>query len=240
MMGGSPPIRIAVPSEARRSGEQSGEDPGAGSRIRIGLIDDHAMVREGLRLLLGTHADLDVVGDAATVEAAFDLLDAVRLDVLLVDVTLGEGDGVRLIRDALVRQPGLRILALTMHRDAETVRQTMLAGAAGYVVKGATSRALVDAIRAVARGERYLDSAVASTIINDSIQWLRSETPLSAREREILGLMAGGKTAQSIASSLGISVHTVNRHLANLSAKLSVRGRAGLVRYAVENQIIRG
>jgi two-component system response regulator NreC len=210
------------------------------ARIRVGLVDDHAMVREGLRLLLGTHPDLQVIGDAATIEAAFELIDTTEMDVLVVDVTLGDADGIRLIRDARARRHNLFIVALTMHRDAETVRQALLAGAAGYVVKGATSEVLVDAIRAVARGERYLHSAVASAIINDSMQWLRSETQLSAREREILSLLAGGRTSRAIALALGISVHTVHRHLANLSAKLSVHGRAGLVRYAVENQLIRG
>lgn len=207
--------------------------------IRIGLVDDHAMIREGLRLILGTHPDLDVVGDAATAEAGFDLIDSAQPDVLLVDVTLGDADGIRLIRDVRIRHHDLPIVVLTMHRDAETVRQALLAGANGYVVKGATSESLVEAIHAVVRGERYLHSTVASAIIDDSMQWLRSATQLSIREREILSLMAGGKSARSIGVALGISIHTVNRHLANLSAKLAVHGRAGLVRYAVENGFIR-
>ncbi len=220
----------------RREPEQARS---VGRTVRVGLVDDHVLVREGLRLLLGTRGDLEVLGEAATIEDAFDLIETITLDVLLVDVTLGDSDGIRLIRDIRQRKPELAIVALTMHRDAETVRQALLAGAAGYVVKGATSDALVDAIRAVARGERYLHSTVASAIISDSMQWLRSDTQLSAREREILSLLAGGRTSRTIAESLGISVHTVHRHLANLSAKLHVRGRAGLIRYAVENELIR-
>jgi DNA-binding NarL/FixJ family response regulator len=208
--------------------------------IRVALVDDHEMVREGLQLLLGTRKDLLVVGETSTAEGAFDLIATVRPDVLLVDVTLGDADGIRLVRDIRIRRQDLPVVVLTMHRDAETVRQALLAGAAGYVVKGATSDVLVDAIRAVARGEHYLHSAVAATIINDSIHWLRSASQLSTREREILSLLAGGMSARSIGTALGISVHTVHRHLANLSSKLAVHGRAGLVRYAVENGFIRG
>lgn len=208
--------------------------------IRVAIVEDHAIVREGLRMVLATYPDIVVGGDSATAESAFELVANDKPDVLLVDVTLGDADGIRLVRDLRIRHRDLPIVVLTMHRDAETVRQALLAGARGYVVKGATSQALVDAIRAVSRGEQYLHSTIASAIIDDSIHWMQSTTRLSAREREILSLLAGGKSAASIGVALGISVHTVNRHLANLSSKLQVRGRIGLVRYAVENGLIRG
>ncbi len=208
--------------------------------IRVGIVEDHAIVREGLRMVLETYPDIVVGGDSATAESAFELVANDKPDVLLVDVTLGDADGIRLVRDLRIRHRDLPIVVLTMHRDAETVRQALLAGARGYVVKGATSQALVDAIRAVSRGEQYLHSTIASAIIDNSIHWMQSTTRLSSREREILSLLAGGKSAASIGVALGISVHTVNRHLANLSSKLQVRGRIGLVRYAVENGLIRG
>jgi DNA-binding NarL/FixJ family response regulator len=126
-----------------------------------------------------------------------------------------------------------------MHRDAETVRQALLAGADGYVVKGAHTIDLVDAIQAVMRGERYLHSSVTSVVVDDSIRWLQSGGVLTVREREILGLLASDLGAADIGRRLGISPHTVRRHVANLSEKLGTRGTAALVRYAVREGLVR-
>jgi two-component system nitrate/nitrite response regulator NarL len=126
-----------------------------------------------------------------------------------------------------------------MHRDAETVRQALRGGAAGYVVKGAHTAELVEAITAVARGERYLHSSVAGAIIDDSLRWMEAGSPLSAREREILGRIAAGSSAADVGRTLGISPHTVRRHVANLSAKLGLRGPKALTRYAIENGLVR-
>lgn len=206
--------------------------------IRIGIVEDHALVREGLRLVLEHEPGLVVVGEADGAESAFELLGA-EPDILLVDITLPDVDGIALIRALLARRPEARVIALTMHRDAETVRQALLAGARGYVVKGARSAELADAIRAVARGERYLHSSVTGVIVDDSIRWLQSGGTLSAREREVLSLLAAGNTSTSVARLLGISPHTVRRHVANLSAKLKVRGIAGLTRYATQHGLVR-
>jgi DNA-binding NarL/FixJ family response regulator len=137
------------------------------------------------------------------------------------------------------RRPEVRVIVLTMHRDAETVRQALHAGAAGYVVKGAHTSELIDAIRAVARGERYLHSSVAGSIIDDSLRWMEVSSPLSAREREILGHIAAGASAGDVGRALGISPHTVRRHVANASAKLGVHGPKALTRYAVEHGLVR-
>jgi two-component system nitrate/nitrite response regulator NarL len=128
---------------------------------------------------------------------------------------------------------------LTVLRGPETVRQAMLAGAAGYVIKGAYSRDLVDAIHAVARGERYLHSSVTAAIVDDSIRWQREGEPVSVREREVLSLLAEGKSTQAVSETLGISAHTVRRHVANLSAKLGVRGGAALTLYAIQHGFVR-
>jgi two-component system NarL family response regulator len=136
------------------------------------------------------------------------------------------------------RAPELRIVVLTMHSDPETVRQALAAGAAGYLVKGAQSRELVEAIRAVARGDRYLHSSVTGTVVDDSIRWFEAGT-MSAREREVLSMLASGHSPAQIARSLDISVHTVRRHLANVSAKLGVRGMNALTRYAIRNGLAR-
>jgi DNA-binding NarL/FixJ family response regulator len=207
--------------------------------IRIGLVEDHHLVREGLRLVLGREAGMEVVDEASDADGAFDLVDRSSPDILVLDVGLGESDGIQLIRTLLDRLPTLRIVVLTMYRDAETVRQALLAGASGYIVKGARSAELVDAIRAVARGERYLHSTITSAIVDDSLRWLQTGGPLSAREREILSLIAVGHTGPEVGRLLGISPHTVRRHIANLTAKLKVRGISGLARYGMTHGFVR-
>jgi DNA-binding NarL/FixJ family response regulator len=207
--------------------------------IRVALVDDHHLVREGLRLVLANAAGIEVVGEAATHEAAFELLADAQPDVLLLDLTFPEGDGLPLLRAMRARYPSVRILVLTMDRGSETVRQALAAGASGYLVKGATSAELVEAIRAVARGDRYLHSSVTGAIVDDSIRWLRAGSDLSLREREILGLLGGGRNPTEIAGMLGISAHTVRRHIANLSAKLDLHGRSALTRYAHSHGLVR-
>ena len=126
-----------------------------------------------------------------------------------------------------------------MDRGSETVRQALVAGASGYLVKGATSSELVEAIRAVGRGDRYLHSSVTAVVIDDSVRWTQTGSDLSLREREILSLLAGGRSPAEIGRTLGISVHTVRRHIANLSAKLDLHGRAALMRYAIRHGLVR-
>ncbi|HEY7589444.1 MAG TPA: response regulator transcription factor [Candidatus Limnocylindrales bacterium] len=238
-----------VPIGSRQGG--SVVDPGAdaveeapllgpGRRpIKVGLVEDHHLFREGLRLVLDRARDIDVVGEAATATEAFDVLERCRPDVMLVDLSLGQSDGISILRAISARRPEIRLVVLSMHRDAETVRQALLAGATGYVAKGAHSLELLDAIRAVMRGESYLHSSVTGAIVDDSLRWLRSGGPLSAREREILRLIAAGNSTRAVGDLLGISPHTVRRHLANLSAKLGLRGISALVRYAAQHGLVR-
>lgn len=219
-------------------GERVAGTPPVTRPIRIGLVEDHHLVREGLRLVLTTNG-FDVVGECPSVAGAFDLIERHRPDVILLDLSLVDGDGVSLLRELHTRSPELRVVVVTMHRDAETVRQALLAGADGYVVKGAHSVDLIDAIRAVMRGERYLHSSVTSVVVDDSIRWLQSGGVLTAREREILGLLASELGPAEIGRRLGISPHTVRRHVSNLSEKLGTRGTAALVRYAIREGLVR-
>lgn len=207
--------------------------------ITVAIIDDHALVREGLRLLLELEPDLEVVGEAGSAAEAFPLVERTDPQVALVDLTLGDSEGIALIRGLGVRYPKTLTIALTMHRDGETVREALLAGASGYLVKGASRSELVAAIHAVARGERYVHSSIAGIVVGDSLQWLRHGQRLSPREREVLRLVADGRTAIDVGHVLGISAHTVRRHVSNLSVKLGVGGRAGLTRYAVEHGLLR-
>lgn len=206
--------------------------------IRVGLVDDHHLVREGLRLVLMSRG-FDVVGESPTAAGAFDLLEVHRPDVLLLDLSLGETDGVTLLREIRVRAPATKVVIVSMHRDPETVRQALRAGAAGYVVKGAHSDDLCDAIDAVIRGERYLHSSVTGAVVDDSLRWLDSDTVLTSREREILSMLAARSSTADVSRRLGISPHTVRRHMANLSSKLGTRGTAALVNYAIREGLVR-
>ena len=207
--------------------------------IRIVLVDDHAMVREGLRVLLGQQPDLEIVGEAGDASTASDVVAAIRPDVVIIDVGLGEADGVPLIGTLTDRVPATRVLVLSMFTDGETVRQALLAGAAGYLVKGASVSELVEAVRAVAGGRTYLHSSIAGIVLDDGLRWLRAGTQLSPREREVLSLLAAGRPAERIAGVLGISTNTVRRHLANVTEKLGIHGHQALARYALEHGYVR-
>lgn len=209
-----------------------------GQTIRIGLVDDHHLIREGLRLVLQDVDGFEIVGDAADHASARDLVATLRPDVLLLDLTFPEGDALPLLRALRAQYPALRMIVLTMHGDPETVRQALAAGAAGYLVKGARSLELVEAIRAVARGDRYLHSSVTGTVVEDSIRWFETGA-ISPREREVLSLLASGQTPAQIAASLDISIHTVRRHIANLSDKLGIHGTNALTRYAIRRGLAR-
>jgi two-component system, NarL family, response regulator NreC len=206
--------------------------------IRVGLVDDHALVRDGLKLILGAQPDLEVVGEASDPAGAIAMAALQKPDIMLVDLTLDGSDGVELIRDLTALNPRIRLIAVTMHHHDETVRQAFLAGAAGYVVKGAPSSDLLVALRAVANNQHYVHPVVASVLIVDSLRWLRQADRLSPREIEVLRLVTAGSTAIETGRLLGISAHTVRRHLSNMASKVGVRGRIALTRYAVEHHIV--
>ena len=207
--------------------------------IRVLLVDDHAVVREGLRLVVGRERDLEVVGEARGTRDAVELARLLTPDVVVMDVGLGDDDGVATIEPILASSPSTRVVVLTMFHDPETVRQSLIAGAAGFVVKGAHSVELIDAIRAVHRGERFIHSSVVGLVVEDSLRWLREGSTLSRREREVLGLLGGGRSPARIGEALGISVHTVRRHIANTAAKVGVTGIQDLAGYAREHGFAR-
>ncbi len=205
---------------------------------RIGIVDDHALVREGLRMILDAQPDMEVVGEAGDEASAFALAWSRRPTVMLVDLTLDGGDGLALVRDLTSRHPRVRLIIVTMHHHPETVRQAFLAGAAGYIVKGAASADLIAAVRAVAQNQHYVHPVVASVVVVDSLRWLRQSDRLSSREAEVLRLVTAGRTAIEAGRVLGISAHTVRRHLANVGAKVGVHGRVALTRYALEHHLV--
>ncbi|MGZ6255415.1 MAG: response regulator transcription factor [Candidatus Limnocylindria bacterium] len=206
--------------------------------IRVGIVDDHTLVREGLRLILDRQPDIEVVGDALDAAGALALAASRKPHVMVVDLTLGGSDGIALLRDLTTQYPRIRLVTLTMHEHEETVRQAFLAGAAGYVVKGAPSVDLIAAVRAVARDQRYVHPVVASVVVVDSLRWLRQAGRLTPREIEVLRMLTAGRTAAETGRALGISAHTVRRHIANVTDKAGVRGRVALTRYALEHHLV--
>jgi two-component system, NarL family, response regulator NreC len=209
--------------------------------IRILVVDDHAVVRSGLRLLLDAHEDLETVGEAGDAREAVFEARAQKPDVILLDVVLGSGrSGIEVAPELLHELPEAKILMLSMQDDPRYVREAFAAGASGYVLKEAADSELVAAVREVASGSRYVDPALGARIAAADAQAAQAadEDPLSDREREVLRLLALGHTNQEIAKTLFISVRTAETHRAHIMQKLRLQTRAELVRYALAKGLL--
>ncbi|WP_217913480.1 response regulator [Miltoncostaea marina] len=204
--------------------------------VRILLVDDHAVLRAGLRLLLEREDGLEPVGEAGTAEDALRALPRLDPDVVVLDIEMpgiGGIEGAARIRE---RAPGARILVLSMHDQARDVRRAFDAGADGYLLKSAADEDLVRAIRAVASGERYVHPSLGAALAAPPRDGLLDR--LTAREREVLRLLALGHTNQEIADRLVVSVRTVESYRAHVMVKLRVSTRAGLVRAALDGGLM--
>ena len=203
-------------------------------RIRILLADDHAVVRQGFRMILGSQPDLEIVGEAATGREAVELAETLRPDLVVMDVAMPELNGIEATRRLATSSPHTRVLALSMHKDSVYVREILRAGARGYLLKDAFDRDLLTAVRAVARGEGYLSPAVSDAVLSDYRKHVTDPLDLlTSREREVLQLIAEGKTNKEIASLLGLSVYTVDAHRGRIMEKLNLHSTGELVRFAV-------
>ena len=207
--------------------------------IQILVADDHEVVRQGVRSLLEAHPDWSVCGEAVTGREAVAKAIEGRPDVVILDVTMPEMNGLEAARQIRRAVPTTKILVLTVHEIDQLVQEFIDVGVHGYLLKADTGRILVDAVKAVLRGERFfaprLGEAADSTLARDSTP--RIET-LTRREREVLQLLAEGKSNKEIGTALRISVKTAETHRARLMAKLGIHSMAELVRYAIRNQII--
>jgi DNA-binding NarL/FixJ family response regulator len=205
------------------------------SAVKILIVDDHAVVRSGLRLLLGKEPDLEVVGEAGDAREAVFETRAAKPDVVLLDVTMPGKSGIEAIPDLLKEAPEAKILVLSMQDDPSYVREAFGAGASGYVLKEAVDAEVVEAVRQVASGEPYVHPALGARLAAADAQAARAaeEDPLSERETEVLRLLALGHTNQEIAKMLFISVRTAETHRAHIMQKLRLSTRAELVRYAL-------
>jgi two-component system response regulator NreC len=208
--------------------------------IRVLIVDDHAVVRTGIRLLLAAEDDLEPVGEAGSKREAIFEARSTKPDVVLLDVMMPDGSGLEVIPQLLHEHPETKVLVLSMQDDPRYVREAFAAGASGYVLKEAADVEVVSAVREIASGGRYVHPELGARMIAaDAEEARRAERdPLSEREREVLRLLALGHTNQEIAKQLYISVRTAETHRAHIMQKLGLSTRAELVRYAIAQGLL--
>ena len=207
--------------------------------IKVLLAEDHVLMRAGIRALLGALPDVEVVGEASTGPEALTLAESLRPDLVLLDISMPELNGLEVARRLIKSESNRRIIFLSMHTDAVYVRRALQAGASGYLVKGADVPELSLAIRAVMRGESYLSPAVSNDLIGELRRAdSREATPLemlTPRQREILQLVTEGHSTKDIARRLDLSVKTVEAHRSILMQRLDIHDLPGLVRFAIRH-----
>jgi DNA-binding NarL/FixJ family response regulator len=207
--------------------------------IRILLVDDHAILRDGLRALLSYYPDIEVVGEAEDGLQAVECVERLSPDIVLMDIALPIMNGLEATRIIRQRYPETRILILTQYEDQPYVLSLLQAGVSGYVLKRALGTDLINAVHTIARGESFLYPSVATTVLEQLRQpdkdASQDDKELTLREQEILRLVASGETSRQIALALNISVKTVEWHRGNIMSKLQVRSIAELVRYAIQH-----
>jgi len=217
------------------------------SKIKVLLADDHKIIRIGLRGILEREEDMEVVGEAESGSEVLDMLQQTVTDVVLMDIDMGRSNGTETTRKVRAMFPDVRVLALTMHEEAEHIIYMLEAGASGYLLKNVGRDELLSAIRTVVQGNSYFSHTVSATLLK-AITDLKSKpsstakqasgSPLSDREIEVLKLIAQEHSNGEIAEKLFISIRTVDTHRRNILEKLQVKNTAGLVKYAIEKAII--
>lgn len=208
-------------------------------KIRVLLADDHALVRQGFRLILSAQPDIEIVGEAGNGRQTLELAQQLQPDVVVMDVAMPEMNGIEATRRLAALVPRTRVLALSMYKDSVYVREILRAGARGYLLKDAIDRDLLAAVRAVAAGEGYLSPAVSEAVLSDYRRHVTDPLDLlTSREREVLQMIAEGKTNKEIASALKLSVYTVDAHRGRIMEKLNLHSVSELVRFAVRAGLI--
>jgi len=213
------------------------------SKLRLLLVDDHEIVRAGLRMLFMAEPDMEVVGEVGSGEEALRAVRELNPDVVLMDVVMPGLSGIEATRRLKEANPDVEVLALTMHEDEQYFFEMLCAGAAGYVPKRAAPDDLVSAIRVVSQGNVFLYPTVAKLLVKDFLERTETGSPsmtqeLTPREREVLTYIAEGFTNREIAEALVISIKTVDRHRENIMHKLNLHNRVELVKYAIEKGLI--
>ena len=212
-------------------------------KIAVVIVDDHVLVRQGLRCVLETDPEIEIVGEAGDGQSAAELVDRLRPDVVLMDLTLPQVDGIEATRLIAARAGAPNILILTMHSDDVSVRQSLKAGARGYLLKDADDVDLLNAVKAVARGKSFFSPAVSKVLLTayrgDARQHVEDNLALlTDRECEVLRLIAQGKRNRDIAAELTVSVNTVETHRKHIMEKLDLHNTAEIVRFAVRKNVV--
>ncbi len=204
--------------------------------IKILLVDDHTIVRQGLNLIISAQPDLEVVGEAANGREAVELAGKLHPDMVLMDVAMPELNGIEATRRLVSSNNRVKVLVLSMHKEAVYVREILKAGARGYILKDAIDTELLNAIRSIAKGDGYISPAVSGALLNDYRKDVTDPVDLlSSREREVLQLIAEGKTNKEIATKLNLSVYTVDSHRGKIMEKLNLHSTGELVRFAIKH-----
>jgi len=210
--------------------------------LRILIVDDHAVVRRGVRALLESQPHWEVAGEATTGREAVDLAKRLQPDIVVMDLSLPALNGLDAARQILKDSPAIEVLVLTMHHSEELARNALQAGARGYVLKSDADQNLIAAVESLRQHKPFLTSAVTEFVLDDFIRHVDGgdtpRAPITQREREIIQLLAEGRSNKECASALGVSVKTVEAHRANIMRKLHLRSASDLVRYAVRNNIV--
>jgi DNA-binding NarL/FixJ family response regulator len=213
-------------------------------KIRVLIADDHAIIREGLRVMLQSQQDMEVVAVATHGREAIQLVDQYEPDVAVMDISMPELNGVEVIERILPRHPHLKVVVLSIHDTKPYVHRALKAGARGYLLKETAGLEVVDAVRAVHRGERYMSQHISDLLMDVSFKKLEKSNDmspleaLSPREREVLQLVAEGKTSQEIAVRLSLSPKSVDTYRSRLMHKLGLEDMAALIRFAIQNGVI--
>ena len=213
-------------------------------QINVVIVDDHTILRQGLRKLLEEDKKINVLGEAGDGREALEKVAVLSPDVVLMDISMSGMNGLEAIKQIKRRYPKVKVLVLSMHKNEEYIYQAFKSGAIGYIVKDSAAQDVVNAIKIVSRGESYLSPCISKIVIDDYIRFLRQSDyntlyeSLTEREREIFQLLAEGKRNQEIAKTLHISIKTVETHRSHILKKLHLSNLAEIVKYAIEIGVI--
>ena len=209
------------------------------------LVDDHQLIRMGIKALLNSENDIDVIGEVNSVKDVFNTLDAKKPDVVLMDISLDDGDGILITKDICDNYKNIKVIMLSMHVKEDFIQRSLKAGASGYILKDSPKEELIRAIKEVDKGGKYFASEVSQLMVSsyvvkagDFTDKRRKNTGLTNREVEVIRLLSDGLSNQKIAVELGISHRTVDTHRTNIMQKVKVKNVAELVKYAIINKLI--
>lgn len=208
--------------------------------MKIIIVDDHELIREGLKKVTARESDIDVVGEASNSDELFELLDKQEVDIVILDISIPGRSGIDIICDIKIKAPNTKILMHTMHPEDRFAVQALRAGASGYITKNNASKSLVEALRKICDGRKYISSDLAEQLATELE--MNYERPLheslSTREFEVLRLIAQGKSVRNIAEILSISANTVSSYKSRIMEKMRMKTNAEIIRYTIENKLI--